>query len=203
MMQFSTVEARWFLEGSLPKAVGDWIGGLAGAHTFSEERDDHYLVQDSDALGIKVRGGLIEVKYRVGRSERIRFGDRASARIEPWTKWSFPLEQGPGAVEGDDWVTVAKQRTVVRFESDFGFRAEGGLCALEVGVVRLPHGEPWWTMCFEAVGEAEQGYAGLKATGRQLLATFPGPVLPLADSYGYPSWLLKRRRAAQAGAGIA
>ncbi len=54
----ASLEMRWFCNGMLPKAIGQWFGSesLGGYLSPPEEREDLYLLIPScDYLGVKLR----------------------------------------------------------------------------------------------------------------------------------------------------
>lgn len=177
---YRTVEVRWFRRGPLPEAVRAWFDRL-GAEVEAEARADRYLAPQSDALGVKVREGLIEAKRRDDRLDTIRAG-RAEATVEAWTKWSFPLAD-EGASPEAGWVEVRKRRW------QRGRRFQRGACALEVGEVEAG-GETWWSVCLEAVGPTTEARLGALTEAADLwLATDDAPALGPEAARGYPAWL--------------
>ncbi|MFN3596606.1 MAG: hypothetical protein ACK41D_04980 [Rubricoccaceae bacterium] len=188
-----TLEARWFRPGVLPASVRAWFDALAadgrGQMSPPEHRADWYLVPaESDGLGLKHRGGRLEVKQRVGGAEHSRWGGAAEGLVEAWRKWSYRLaEDAPGEA---GWVEVVKARRLLHVPA----ASDGGCCTLELGTVAVD-GRPWWTVCLEAEGPSVPARReALRAAAARWIT--PGlPVhLGVADAGGYPAWL---RRAAR------
>ncbi|NIV28827.1 MAG: hypothetical protein GWN58_04720, partial [Anaerolineae bacterium] len=63
---YPTLEARWFMRGSIPHEVREWFARGEPAPIHEPPRMDHYLrLQRSNALGIKLREGRLEIKQRL------------------------------------------------------------------------------------------------------------------------------------------
>ena len=184
-----TAELRWFFRRPPPEPLADWIEAAAGP---PESRCDHYLVlPQTDALGVKIRGGTarLEFKLRPRPSEPVSLPAGVSGQWEEWQRWScarpawsrlLPHLGLPKA----GWRTVAKQRrtATVAYGDDAGCRVE--ITALEAG------GQQWSTVGFEAYGpDADLAPALMAAADRLFggLALKDGLGADLAC--GYPGWL--------------
>lgn len=175
MIVTHTAEVRWFCRGPLPDAVAAWFDAHGPASPV-ERRTDHYLAPTDPALGVKVRDGRIEAKRR----EAVLATVHAGARVERWTKWSFPL--AGGAYPDAGWVAVEKARR------QRGARVDAGTCGMELTTAQVG-GAAWWTVGLEAVGPDPA--AALAAGAARWLAAPP----PLGAPLGYPAWLLQQSEA--------
>jgi hypothetical protein len=198
----STVEVRWFFQGTISPQVQAWFHGGQGQAAPAQARVDHYLrIADGDALGIKLREGRIEVKQRERQLGTVPLQARVSGVVEHWRKWSFPLTRRKGAaldtpVPALGWVGVHKERQLSRYRitSDRGLVAVSPAqypdqgCDLELTKV-FACGSEWWTLGFEAFGAETNLQDLLSFTAGQLLAATEPPLLAAQDSYGYPRWL--------------
>ena len=171
---YRSAEVRWFGRGEIPDEVEAWFGGLApdGPEPDTETRTDRYLAPSSDALGVKLREGLVEAKRRESTLGTLAVGG-ARAEAEVWVKWSFELAEDVEGL-GDEWIAVAKSRRQRH--------ADG--CALELSRLELD-GEAWWSVCVEASGPSPE--SALADAALQWLAT--APPLPASQARGYPAWL--------------
>lgn len=209
---FPTVEVRWFHEGDIPGAVLTWFAAGQGAPAQPLSRIDSYLrLADTEALGIKLREGCIEVKQRQRNYGAVRLSERASGWMEGWRKWSFALagleREGAGpALTASHWVEVRKRRWLRRYR----ITDEGGLvavsletypglgCDWELTAVRAGDGA-WWTLALEAFGQGPGRRDALLALAEEVLAVGQAPALQERNSFGYPAWLARLLRVEGAG----
>lgn len=180
MITIPTLEVRWFRPGPVPGPVAAWFGAL-GEPVAEEARTDHYLAPSSDALGVKLREGRLEMKRRDGTGGPVAAGP-ARATAEAWTKWSFALAEPVGALDGS-WLAVAKRRRQRALE------LAAGRCALELSEVTVC-GAGWWSVCLEAEADTPAARrTALAAAAARWLAVDGAPALAAADARGYPAWL--------------
>ncbi len=131
-----TVEVRWFYPGQVPGPALAWFRQVASDPEEQPGRVDYYLLLEStEALGIKMREGRIEIKQRQQRLGLVRFQDGIAGQVEAWRKWSFGLAWAGAFAPPSSWIVVEKKRTLHRFQI-------GG----EGQIVPLPAGS------YEAVG---------------------------------------------------
>lgn len=110
----TTAELRWFNRGTLPSETSHWFDCLGEALAPPEERVDLYLyLPGCDYLGIKLRQGRLEIKWRQAELEIVRFGDRVEGKAEKWGKWlcEDPTAQSfqtTDVVGEKAWVSVKK-----------------------------------------------------------------------------------------------
>jgi hypothetical protein len=191
-----SLEMRWILRGQPAGAVEGWFGRFP-AETMALE--DAYLLDPYlPGLSVKVRGGrALEVKVYGGSPGLLKVAGRAHGRLESWQKWSFP--HGPASPSSGDsagWRLVSKRRRISVFaqatEMGSPRLGEPG-CAVELTAVDL-HGEPWWTLCFEATGPADALRRELDAAAALVFAdALPdGVELGIDDSQSYVQWLRRQ-----------
>jgi hypothetical protein len=184
-----TAEVRWFFRRPPPDPVGAWIEAHAGPE---EWRSDAYLVlPETDALGVKVRGGTsrLEFKLRSRPAEPIVLPGDATGQREQWQRWSLSRPRWARllprlGLPKRGWRAVAKQRRTVTlpYRAGSGCRAE--LTALEAD------GQHWWTVGFEAYGPEPDLVPALLAALERFFAEVDLPGGLTADlSCGYPGWL--------------
>ncbi|MEC4895330.1 MAG: hypothetical protein SAL07_10240 [Oscillatoria sp. PMC 1051.18] len=177
----TTWEMRWFKQGKLPNQVKDWFeekcpGDRLGS---PEERTDLYLsAPGCDNLGIKLRQGNLEVKWRKAELGEKDFGEIAQGKAEEWVKLTCvddSLESLLTAAvkEKKTWIAVEKQRSQRRYQN----------CNLEITQVHLEK-ELWWTIAFETLTEI-LSLDDFVTTVGDLLSSYPGEKLLAADSFGY------------------
>lgn len=199
-----TTEMRWFYRMTnsmcIPGSLWRWFENLPGTLDDEPERVDHYLLlQEASDLGIKVREGRLEVKYRLARPTRLRLAPQAEGRIEQWAKWAFVAgsnESGPGLKLDFPWQPVRKKRWLRCYRPDhqqsrtLSPEREGQFgCDLELTQVRL-EADCWWSLGLEAYGgSVESRHALLRHVAGQTLGSGRPPQLDLRASMGYPRWL--------------
>lgn len=192
---FPSAEVRWFLPGSPPETALRWYAAVAGAPGW-EERTDRYVRPSSPAdLNVKWREGHLEVKRRVASGAPESLGPAATAPVERWRKWRFPLADPALHDPQGDWVAVAKRRQVRLFAAgDDGVRALGEretaplVCAVELALLEVGE-RTWWSVCLEAYGGGE---VALPEALRRVAAVVFGPeapALPAGRARAYVAWL--------------
>ena len=196
----TTAELRWFNHGILPKEISDWFNCLGDDLAPPEEREDLYLSYiGCDYLGIKLRQGRLEVKWRQAELGRVRFG-QLEGKAEKWGKWlcedptaeSFQLT----SVVGKTWMSVKKVRAQRQYQVVPGksIIAVPVTKSIDQGCnVELTHlginGNAWWSLAFEAFGEDDCLINTLQAVANWVFKNYRGPELQVEDSYAYPKWL--------------
>ncbi len=192
-----SLEVRWIFPGQLEDAVAGWFAGFPAA---VESREDTYLLDPQlRGLSVKVRGGgALEVKVYRGSPGILEVPGRARGRMESWQKWSFPCGQlRRDSADPAGWRPVRKRRRISRFplaSERIATRAPGlggePRCEVELTEVRT-RGRDWWTLGFEATGQADLLRSELQATAVLVFAQpLPGGVEPGPDeSRSYAEWL--------------
>ena len=198
-----TAELRWFVRGTLPEEVEQWFQQdcLGGQRSPAEEREDVYLYTPGcDYLGIKLRQGRLEIKWRKAELGVVRFGDRVG-KAEKWVKWTCEdptneMFKPAVVVEQGSWVSVLKVRSQRQYQVLPGESitpvpvtesiSQG--CTVELTQLNI-NGNAWWSLAFEASGEDDCLMDSLQATASWVFKTYHEPQLQAEDSYAYPSWL--------------
>ena len=189
----TSFEIRWFYVGKLPVAISDWFehDELGGKLQAPEEREDVYLYSPGcEYLGIKLRQGRLEIKWRNAELDIVRLGEGVKGKLEKWDKWMCedPSQESfkPEAVLGkSSWVSVKKVR-ILRKASLTQSLYEG--CAMEITQLNVK-GNDWWSLAFETLGAEASKLEQLKTIATQAFETYNGSQLQVQDSYAYPSWL--------------
>jgi hypothetical protein len=192
----STAEVRWFFRGEPPGPLAGWFASL-GAEP--QQRTDSYLrLPETDALGVKVRGGggNLELKLRARDHGIESFEAGVEGKVEKWQKWSFPVEQPvPGlGIGAGNWVDVGKARRIAAY-THHGWepgpepRRSGDGCSAELTQLEAA-GEAWATLGFEAFGAEATILETLRQAARQFFAEvqLPGG-LSAGISLSYPGWV--------------
>ena len=153
-----TAELRWFFNHPIP------FNEAFASFSVSEpaERQDHYLLDSGERLGVKWREGNMEIKQQQGEAEK--FAERAVAgHLEQWTKWSFALEDKQALHPDPHWLPIAKRRRLILFSYDAYART--------VSPVTEPEGENLCTLEYTHLTVAEEDYytLGLEASGEPTL----------------------------------
>jgi hypothetical protein len=191
-----TLEVRWFVPGTPPDAVVDWIGSL-GAEAEST-RTDLYLVSSDPAMNVKLREGKIQTKHRMGSRSPIAFADGVLGVKERWVKWSFDTDDpSPDLLDRDPtglWHPVHKERLQLEVPPDAqaaylnGQAATNATALIELTLVQS-RDHTAWTVCMEAEGAPDALPATLKRMGRALFGQGTPPAFARDQSFGYARWL--------------
>ncbi len=199
----TTYEVRWFYSGNIPENIESWFkqNCLVSLAKSPEEREDVYLYTPGcDYLGVKLRQGGLEVKWRDPAISKMHFSSLVEGNIEKWKKWrcldssgeSFSSQQiGDNSV----WIKVRKVRylqlyTVVlklpkAVSTDIDI--DNG-CSLELTNVEI-NGNEWWSIALEAFGRDCNLKDNLQATAAFVFNNYDSSPLEAMDSYSYPTWL--------------
>jgi hypothetical protein len=192
-----TLEVRWFVEGSPPAPVVDWIESLgAEAET---TRTDLYLVSDDPGMNVKLREGKVQTKHRIGDRTPITFAETVRGVQERWVKWSFPtVEQHHDLFEDDPtglWVPVHKERLRLEIAPDEQtalldpmIEPDPAEAKIELTEVRALERRAW-TICMEAEGRPEALPGTLQQMGNYLFGEGHPPALTADQSFGYAQWI--------------
>jgi hypothetical protein len=197
-----TAEIRWFLRGTLPEEVSRWFETVCGTTTLYPTRVDLYLaLPETDAVGVKLREGLLEVKRKDGDLGLLNLHPNVAGHGNTWTKWSFPASMEEGhlgdlAPNAPGWLAVAKTRRLSTLTiSPDGVvdlanegPALGRACWIELTEVRMDHDE-WWSLGFEAVGPKECLQEDLERAAQHLFGLSDPPTLTADTSFAYPHLL--------------
>lgn len=204
-----TAELRWFYRGALPEEVLHWFQQdcLGEQLEPPEEREDLYLYSPGcEYLGIKLRQGRLEIKWRKAELGVVRFGDRVEGKVEKWGKWLCEDPTGesfqPTNVVGT-WVSVKKVRflrkasltqrqyQVLAGESITAVPVSESIdqgCTVELTQLSI-NGNAWWSLAFEAEGEDDCLMDNLQAVANWVFKSYRGSKLQGEDSYAYPTWI--------------
>jgi hypothetical protein len=199
----TTYEVRWFNSGNIPENIESWFkhGCLLSPTKLPEKREDVYLYTPKcNYLGIKLREGGLEIKWRYVEKTAMQFGSSVEGNIEKWKKWrcldsseeSFSLQQiGDNPV----WVKVGKVRSSQLYEIvekkpqavSNDANVDNG-CSLELTNVEI-NGNKWWSIALEAFGEDTNLKDNLQATADFVFSNYDSLPLQAENSYSYPSLL--------------
>ncbi|MEM1392502.1 MAG: hypothetical protein AAF757_11120 [Cyanobacteria bacterium P01_D01_bin.116] len=199
----TTYEVRWFYSGDIPENTEYWFrhSCVVSHSKLPEKREDVYLyTPNCDYLGIKLRQGGLEVKWRYPENSSIQFGSAVEGNIEKWKKWRCldSSEESFEFAQIDDnpvWVKVGKIRycqlyTVVSklpkaVSTDIDI--DNG-CSLELTSIEI-NGDKWWTIALESFGENCNLKDNLQATADFVFNSYDAFPLQADNSYSYPSLL--------------
>ena len=196
-----TAELRWFYRGTLPEAVSQWFEHQLGEHLAPpEEREDFYLLSPGcEYMGIKLRQGRLEIKWRRAELGVLSFGDRVEGKAEKWGKWlcEDPTEESfqPTTVV-EKWLRVKKVRSqrqyqVLPGEAIIAVPITASIdqgCTVELTELDI-NDNSWWSLAFEAFSEDDCLMEHLQAVASWVFKSYHQPKLQAQDSYAYPSWI--------------
>ena len=200
---YPTAEVRWFYPGPIPPQVATWFNHESVTLKREPVRVDRYLRPSGFGdVNVKLREGRIEVKRRVGESNRIRFHPRVTGVVERWRKWSFELTQQGTAdnwasLPVSSWIPVRKNRSLRTYEVTDGevlvarsaLEAPADGCELELTRI-VAFEQVWWTLAFEAFGDEDTLRDNLRLVATHVLGTDEPPRLDVGQSQGYAAWLI-------------
>lgn len=188
-MSYTTYEARWFINGAIPADFETWFkqNCLADSSKQPEQRTDIYLyASGNDFVGIKLRQGRLEIKWRISELGAMQFGNSVVGKVEKWSKWMCSDSTGeaflPSQVENSStWLKVNKIRYSQQFDNNIDNIKNR--CNVELTLLQV-NNNIWWSVALEA-NELDN----LCATANYLFNDYKGFVLQLNDSFAYPNWL--------------
>jgi hypothetical protein len=180
-----SAEMRWFFRQPPSGAVAAAFDAAGPPET----RIDSYLVlPETDALGVKVRGGStsLEFKLRPRPGTPVDLPSGGSGQMEEWQKWSF--DRPPVSrvlprlgLPKHRWIKVVKRRRTLTIP----YRDDSA-CTVELTDLKAA-GTSCTTLGFEASGKPSDLVAALRSATEVFFASAE---LPDADlSGGYPGWL--------------
>jgi len=184
-----TAELRWFRREPFPGPVVAWFDHAADPPA---TRSDSYLVlPDTDALGVKVRGGStsFELKLRPRPGEPLALPPGGAGQLEEWQKWSFSRAAITRllprlGLPKRRWVTVEKQRRMATVPYRGGAGCNVELTSLEA------LDQSWTTLGFESFGPQADLVPALEVAVEKFFAAVNLPDgLGTELSCGYPGWL--------------
>jgi len=202
----TTYELRWFYAGTVPENIQTWFeqNCLIDPRQAPEERTDLYLYSpECDFLGIKLRQGRLEVKWRTAELGVVRFGEFVEGKAEKWGKWmccdptqeSFQPHQ---VLKNPMWVSVQKGRYSQHYQvlpesspQPVARREDEDIdngCSLELSRLVIQE-NIWWSLAFEAFGDDTRLMDNLQETASWVFQTNRELKLLVQNSYAYPSWL--------------
>lgn len=182
----TSLELRWFLAGKLPQEILSWFeqDDLGGQLQLSETREDLYLYSpDMEYMGIKLRQGRLEIKWRQAELGVEQFAERVEGKLEKWGKWLCEDPTGESfqpinVVDKGSWISVKKERSQRLCD----------LCAVELTRLHIQE-DDWWSFAFETVGADSIIMDELQTIASSVFKTYSGLELQAEDSYAYPRWL--------------
>jgi hypothetical protein len=200
---FSTIELRWFYPGELPSEIHQWFTELDPLPKDPDRRADIYLQPVTTDVGVKLRQGNLELKYRQSDLGSLQIGDYPIGKVELWSKWlctdSTPDRLTPARIaDRDGWLKVEKVRYQRLYRVAFDDRGchltpiptpEDGAAAIEVTQLKLVERVSWTIAC-EYLGDNLPLDREFKLLVAALLNTCPLPSVGTPISCGYPEWLL-------------
>lgn len=181
----TSLELRWFISGELPSDVSTWFerDKLGGCLQAPEAREDVYLyVPKCEYMGIKLRQGRLEVKWRQAELEILRL-ERVEGRLEKWSKWlcEDPTSEAfqPKRVSNQkSWVKIGKVRSQRLYDD----------CALELTQLTIKD-NTWWSLALETFGAELQKIDTLQNIFELVSNTYIGSQLQIQNSFAYPKWI--------------
>lgn len=196
-----STEIRWFLKGALPDGVSAWFEA-GGPLRRPEERVDRYLRFPGTAdVGVKLRGGLLEIKARTGAPRPLVVAPSVAGHADSWVKRSLDVAFRDDGDGPEDWISVRKRRRARVFGLrpaglGVGLEAEAGV-SVELAELVVAK-DAWWSVALETFGTSGPDFELLAAAARSAFAPPPPEPLPQSRSQSFPAWLEARTGAASA-----
>ncbi|BAZ14853.1 hypothetical protein NIES4071_67230 [Calothrix sp. NIES-4071] len=200
-MSYTTYETRWFIAGTIPANFETWFKQNCLADSSQpEQRSDIYLyAPNNDFVGIKLRQGRLEIKWRLEELGTMQFGNSVAGKVEKWSKWMCTDSTGeaflPNQVENSStWISVNKIRYSQCYQIRFGIVPQQlsnsvnldkieNHCNVELTLLQS-NNNTWWSVALEA-----NFIDSLRATANYLFTNYKNIELLEKDSFAYPSWL--------------
>jgi hypothetical protein len=181
----TSLELRWFSPGELPSDVASWFSTaeLGGQLQAPEAREDVYLyAPECEYMGIKLRQGRLEIKWRQAELEILQF-ERAEGKLEKWSKW-FCEDRTNESFQPE---RVSRQKSWLRIGKVRSQRLYDG-CALELTQLTIENNS-WWSLALETLGADARTRDRLQSIFELVGKTYIGSQLQLQNSYAYPKWI--------------
>jgi hypothetical protein len=200
MDNFQTIEVRWFYPGELPAAVSNWFETVGVRLENIDTRSDFYLQSSSPDVGVKLRQGNLEVKYRQQELGQFAIDGMANSRIEQWSKW-ICVDDAAGLsptklADKPGWLKVDKIRDRRLYRVEFGdpiLLNQIATPTVDIASIELTQlqvrSQAWWTVACEYFGsdlDLDRQFLPLVKTlcAGSSLAAHQAQI-----SCGYPQWL--------------
>jgi hypothetical protein len=113
---FNSKEIRWFSQDE-NEQISKWFRSKELFFAATVPRRDFYLpLPNKEDIGIKLREGKIEVKYRINKPKLGKLTDDTEGFYENWEKWSFGVKEGNQLSKKIiqekkyDWIEIYKER---------------------------------------------------------------------------------------------
>ena len=200
MDNFQTIEVRWFYQGALPDEIGKWFDKVGERLEKIDTRSDVYLQSSSPDVGVKLRQGNLEVKYRQQELGRFAIDGMGNSRIEQWSKW-ICMDDGAGLsptklADKPGWLKVDKIRDRRLYRVEFGEQIEltqlatptADIAAIELTQLQVLD-QNWWTVACEYFGKDLDIDRQFLPLVRMLCAGSSLSGDRVRVSCGYPQWL--------------
>ena len=138
---YKSREVRWFFKDRNDVIVKWFQSHQLDFNKVHPRIDYYHLPTLSEALGIKIREGRLEIKHRVSGPYPGMLYQNQHVNFEDWTKWSFELRNGsPETVaivedkKHQNWLAVIKKRMAVNVgEAQNG---EPNILSLDIPIAR-------------------------------------------------------------------
>ena len=196
MDNFKTIEVRWFYPGILPTEILTWFSKAGESTVKPDIRRDVYLQSVSPDMGIKLREGNLEVKYR---QAKIRIDGCGISQVEFWSKWICMDDKSTMTPEDIadkvGWINIDKVRYQrlyqIEFAQDIQLRSiskpQANAGAIEVTQLQVFE-QDWWTIACEYLGDNISLNLQFLPLVSSLLSDYP-LYLDSSLECGYPEWL--------------
>jgi hypothetical protein len=198
-------EIRWFSNKNFD-LLKEWWNTLDLPYNDEGERIDHYIfIPSVDNLGIKIREGRLEVKWRIPNSLKRVETLKLEGLTEEWVKWSWtdskpqitdPLFDFLSEYPKGPMIKILKNRLSRKFKLsssnvsepvEWIDPSESGF-SMELTTIILGESK-WWSFGFETIG-TKIALEPFKTKIKEMTSTIPLK-LPLENSFGYPKWISK------------
>jgi hypothetical protein len=200
MNGIQTLEVRWFYPGSLPDEVINWFNTPSENRRQPDTRTDVYLQSSAPELGVKLRQGNLEVKYRQQQLGQIEIDRFSESQVEQWSKWICDGVPSSGAKK-QGWIPVDKVRYQRFYQVEFLDVIQlaqidtprQNAAAIEITELQL-RGQFWWTIACEYLGNNISIDRHFSPLVRNLLLNYPLSISTPSISGGYPQWLSEQNK---------
>ncbi len=202
MDNFQTIEVRWFYRGEVPAPIGKWFETVGRRLEDIDRRSDIYLRSSSPDVGVKLRQGNLEIKYRQAEIGLFAIDGLADSRVERWSKWICADDRGEltptQLADKPGWLKVDKIRDRRLFRVEFGDRVKltqiatptADIASIELTQLQVL-GQDWWTLACEYFGTDLEIDGQFLQLVSNLLAESELAKIEPQISCGYPQWSIE------------
>lgn len=208
---YRSAEVRWFIQAELPDDMRHWFESVGTVQLEPQRTDEYLVLPGCTTASVKLREDRFEVKALTEPPVAAAYPYDNGGFRDAWVKWSsnaIDLEGFRRQIlrPEDEWISVSKTRRLRLFSLESGEPEEvapnygwlSGGCQVELTALRAwfrtqnkSAALPWWSLSFEAFGDADTMRDGLDRVICEIFSEAPPSNFSEGTSFSYPVWLTR------------